>query len=237
MKAKIAARREAGDDAELLAGHGEDEIGVRVGQNALDRAFARPLAEPAAGDESSRAPYRPGTCRRTPATGARIEELHDARADMRHEFIGEQRAAEPPTPPRPTTQNQCSPAMKNSAAQTSEISMVWPKSGCSISGTIVSGSSSRASRLPGTSLRLRAFRKGPGGENDEGGLQEFRRLNAENPAPRALDLLAEEQRRDDKRHATRRRRAAPRGAHAAARGRTSPIISDQRRDADRAPAD
>ena len=34
--------------------------------------------------------------------------------------------------------------MKNSAAQTSEISIVWPKSGCRISGTIVIGSSAKA---------------------------------------------------------------------------------------------
>ena len=38
--------------------------------------------------------------------------------------------------------------MKNSAAQTSETSMVWPKSGCRISGTMVSGSSRKARTLP-----------------------------------------------------------------------------------------
>ncbi len=38
--------------------------------------------------------------------------------------------------------------MKNKAAQTTEISMVWPKSGSRISGTIVSGSTSRATALP-----------------------------------------------------------------------------------------
>ena len=40
------------DDAELLGCDGEDEIGVGVGQDALDRALARALAEPAAAHES-----------------------------------------------------------------------------------------------------------------------------------------------------------------------------------------
>ena len=43
--------------------------------------------------------------------------------------------------------------MKNSVAQTTLSSMVWPKSGCRISGTTVMGSSTMAIRLPGTSLR------------------------------------------------------------------------------------
>ena len=34
--------------------------------------------------------------------------------------------------------------MKNSAAQTIETSMVWPKSGCMMRGTIVTGNSSKA---------------------------------------------------------------------------------------------
>ena len=53
----------AGDDAEFLRRHGEDEIRMRVGQDALERPFARPLAEPAAGIGSSRAPYPLETCR------------------------------------------------------------------------------------------------------------------------------------------------------------------------------
>ncbi len=41
---------------------------------------------------------------------------------------GDARAAEP------ATQNQCNPAMKNSAAQTMTISAVWPTSGWKTSG-------------------------------------------------------------------------------------------------------
>ena len=40
--------------------------------------------------------------------------------------------------------------MKNSDAQTSEISIVWPKSGCRISGTMVMGSSAKASSFAGS---------------------------------------------------------------------------------------
>ncbi len=58
-----------------------------------------------------------------------------------------------PAPPRPSTQNQCRPAMKNSPAQTSVTSMVCPKSGCNIRGMMVSGSSSSAIAVPGTSRR------------------------------------------------------------------------------------
>ena len=49
MNTKTDDDDETGDDAEFLRRHGENEIGMRVGQNALDRALARPLAGPAAG--------------------------------------------------------------------------------------------------------------------------------------------------------------------------------------------
>ena len=44
-------QNEAEHDAEFLAGDGKDEVGVAFGQDALDGAFARPAAEPAAADE------------------------------------------------------------------------------------------------------------------------------------------------------------------------------------------
>ena len=40
---------ETGDDAEFLRRDGEDEVGMRVGQDALERAFAGALARPATG--------------------------------------------------------------------------------------------------------------------------------------------------------------------------------------------
>ena len=41
-----AEQREAGDQAELLGDHREDEVAVRVGQGVFDRALARAAAEP-----------------------------------------------------------------------------------------------------------------------------------------------------------------------------------------------
>ena len=48
MKAKKRDQRQTGDHAEFLRRDREDEVGMRVRQNALDRAFARAAAEPAA---------------------------------------------------------------------------------------------------------------------------------------------------------------------------------------------
>ena len=77
--------------------------------------------------------------------------------NVRRQLVG----GKPPTtpsPPTPTTQNQCNPAMKNSEAQTIDTSIVCPKSGSRISGTIVRGSRTkdkkRASRAVGV-LRAR----------------------------------------------------------------------------------
>ena len=54
-------------------------------------------------------------------------------------------------PNRPVTQISRIPAMKNSAPQTSAISMVWPKSGCSTSNVITSSSNPIATLLAGIS--------------------------------------------------------------------------------------
>ncbi len=111
--------------------------------------------------------------------------------------------------------------MKNSAAQTSEISMVWPKSGCRISGTMVTGSSSSASVLPGTSRRLAPSEKAQaaritkaGLTNSDGWMPKIQRL-------RALHLVAEHQRRDDQAHADDEdeQRGAPDVARRQERGR------------------
>jgi len=53
----------------------------------------------------------------------------------------------------------------------------------------------------GAVVRAPAFRKSPGGENDEGRLDEFGGLHAHDPAPRALNLRAEHQSENDQRHA------------------------------------
>ncbi len=48
MKAKQDDQQQADDQAELLAGDREDEVGMGVGQHHLDRAFAGAAAEQAA---------------------------------------------------------------------------------------------------------------------------------------------------------------------------------------------
>ena len=46
-------QREAEDDAEFLGADREDEVGMAVRQDALDRALARAAAEPAAAQKDS----------------------------------------------------------------------------------------------------------------------------------------------------------------------------------------
>ena len=62
--------QQADDQAELLAGDREDEVGVRVGQHVLDRALARAAAEQPAVAEGFERACRPGSCRRPPDRGS-----------------------------------------------------------------------------------------------------------------------------------------------------------------------
>ena len=104
----------------------------------------------------SAARCRPGRCRPC-RRSIRIEKAQHALVHVRRE-LERGKAADHADAAEPTTQNQCSPAMKNSAAQTTEISIVWPKSGCMISGTMVSGSSRNARTLARASRSRRAAR-------------------------------------------------------------------------------
>ena len=76
--------------AEFLAGDGEDEIGVRVGQHVLDPALAGAAApQPAIGESLHRAVDL------IAVAGRRIEKAVDAAGDVRQPHIG---AGEPDTP-------------------------------------------------------------------------------------------------------------------------------------------
>ena len=75
-------QHQAEHDAEFLGRDREDEVGVAVGQDALDGALARAAAEPAAAHEAIRAPCRSGRCRRR--TGSR-------KRSMRARHVREQR--------------------------------------------------------------------------------------------------------------------------------------------------
>ena len=81
--------------------------------------------------------------------------------------------------------------------------------------------------MAGTSRRSRAFGNRPGRENDEGGLEEFRGLDAEDPAPRALDFVAEQQGGEDQRHRDEIDERAPCGAPGAATGRRADQQDDR----------
>ena len=104
-----------------------------------------------------------------------------------------------PMPPTPKTQTHRNPAMKNRPTQTSETSIVWPKSGSRMSGMIVAGSSSSAMRLPGSrsrppSAKAQAARTTKQGfMNSDGWTPKIQRR-----AP--LTSCAEKQRREDQRH-------------------------------------
>ena len=83
MKAKIARDQKAGENAEFLARHGENEIRMGIWKDALDCPFARPLAEPAAGQEAIERGVHLKRIDHA-ATSARIDEFEDAGAYMRH---------------------------------------------------------------------------------------------------------------------------------------------------------
>ena len=141
-------QHQAEHDAEFLGRDREDEIGVALGQDALDRPLARAAAEPAAAQEGfQRLVDVEGVA------GGGIEEALDAPRHVRNRRHRRRRARRAATPPSPTTQISRMPAMKNSAPQTSAISMVWPKSGCSTSATTASSSRPSAMVLAGISGR------------------------------------------------------------------------------------
>ena len=109
-----------------------------------------------------------------------------------------------PAPPRPTTQNQCRPATKNSAAPhdgdqhgLAEIGLQDQRHD---GGRQQQERQERARHV----ALAGALGEGPGGEHDEGGLDELGGLQANagdrDPAMRALDLRPPLQRRADERH-------------------------------------
>ena len=79
---------EAEHDAEFLAGDREDEVGMAVGDDPLDRALARPDAEPAAVDDRVAAHV---DLERVALAG---QEAVDAAGDVREDGIGGERAAD-----------------------------------------------------------------------------------------------------------------------------------------------
>ena len=88
MKANSATSTRQSDDAEFLGRHREDEVGMAVGQDALDRALARAAAEPAAAQKASIAM---SIWKVSPEAGSRKRSMR-AR-DVRHSEIGADKPA------------------------------------------------------------------------------------------------------------------------------------------------
>ena len=80
---------DAHENAELLAGHREDEVRVAVGKDALQRALARPLSEPAARDEGIARGIDLERIAHTHVFGLRLQKMQDARAHVWHKLIGD----------------------------------------------------------------------------------------------------------------------------------------------------
>ena len=84
---------QADDQAEFLAGDGEDEVGMGVRQDVLDAALARAAAEQAAIAEGLQRRRRPDSCRRCVG----MQEALHAAVHMREE----RRRRRQPAPPMP----------------------------------------------------------------------------------------------------------------------------------------
>ena len=203
MKAKMRMRTSSSDDAELLAGDGEDEVGVGVGQDALQRALARPLAEPAARHEAVHRGIdleRIAWVRRRPVDARVRGTCRCARARAAGTC---RRTTAPvtPMPPMPATQSQCRPAMKNSAAPDERDQHGLAEIGLQHQRHDGGRQQQQGEGVPGTSRRRAPSENAQAARMTKAGLHELRRLDAEDPAPRALDLDAEQQGREERAHA------------------------------------
>src|SRR5271156_5241524 len=85
--------QEARENTEFLSRNGEDEIGMGIWKYALDGSFARPLAEPSAGQEAVERGIHLKRIGHA-AASAGIDKFENPGAYMRHQFIGKQRAAQ-----------------------------------------------------------------------------------------------------------------------------------------------
>ena len=172
-----------------------------------------PLPEPAALTRSSR--WRVSTWKVSPDRVGSMKLSMRAR-DVRQQRVGrEQRRARRRRRARPPRTGAARPG-RTSAAQTRVISMVWPMSGCRMSGTMVSEQQQRSRGCcRARRCAARPRENAQAARIDEGRLDELRGWMAmpasDDPAPRALHLGAEDQRRHHERHGRRHRteRGAP----------------------------
>ena len=201
MKAKIDENAEADDDAELLRRDGEDEVRMGVGQDALHRALSGAAPEPAAVGE--------GFHRRIDLEGVAgilVHEPLDAVAHVRQELVGrhdaeEAGAAEPHHPEPMQAGDEEEPAPHDGHEHR------LPEIGLQDQRNDRRRQDEEREERARHVVAPRSFREGPGGEDDEGGLDEFGGLYADgaehDPPMRALDLGPELEGEEDEPHAER----------------------------------
>ena len=165
MKAKSETSDHAEQDAELLRRHRHDEVGMAVGQDALHGALARPLAEPAAARKLSIAV---STWKVSPPSGLRKRSMRPVTWGMNMiggEDAGDAGAAEPEDP------EPVQAGHEERAPQTIDISIVWPKSGCSNKQASDEPEQQEGEDVARHVAGACAFGEQPGGEDDEGRLR------------------------------------------------------------------
>src|SRR5262249_15421441 len=186
---KQRRQNEAKHHAELLGRDRKDEIGVTFREHALDRAFARSAAEPAAANKGFRGDIDVESVARR-----RIEEAVDALRDVRdgeesrdQTRTGRARQSDYPDQPHASDIKQRPPDQRDQHGL-AEIGLQHQERDNH-------DKQRECDRIRRHFRSLRAFREQPGDENDERGLEEFRGLDihSENdePTPGALDLAAE----------------------------------------------
>ena len=164
-------------------------MGVR--EDALHRALAGSLAEPAARHEALDRRVDLERVGRAGAVGG-IEKVGDAVAHVGHELVGHHDAegaeatdAADPEPVQPGHEEQRRPDERDQHGL-AEVGLKDQRHDRQRQQQ-QRDEVARDVAAPG------ALGKGPGGDDDEGGLDELGRLDAEDPAPGALHLVAEHQ--------------------------------------------
>ena len=135
-------QRQAGDNAELLGGGGEDEVGMGVGQMPFLHALARAAAEQAARGDGAQRPLD------LVAQRARVEEVVHALGEVRQPEIGlpERRTRRRPAAAAPRTR-RARPRTAGRRRRT-PTTAVMPTSGCSTSTASTGSTAAAACRQP-----------------------------------------------------------------------------------------
>ena len=205
MNANSATIDEADDEPELLAGDREHKIGMGIGQHVLDRAFAGPAApQPAIGESFDRAVDL------IAVAGRGIEKLVDPAPDMRQVHIGAGQTPEPgksarhhPIKPQPGHEELGEPDRRDDRRHADVGLLDQHRDDRE--------KQRRADQVSGKARAQPLLREQPGGDHRKGRLDEFRGLQRQagqiDPAPRALDLGADDKSQRKQRERDRQSRS------------------------------